>query len=340
MGAACYKCKDAESGKPGSGSETQNNGNHDNPNKAGATPAKLDNVFKGGFTEAYELKKKVASGHWEAVKKRDLSTVSVIKFTGDNHLSYDLLDDAHALKVMKAAKESNDKTVTLVPVSAIYHTKEELAVVFAPWLGMSYAEAVSKRESYSESDVANAMSQVVDALSILHQLGLVHGNLRISDILVLEGKDLQLKLGNYGTYEFVKRSSWQGPQYLSPESIEKKPITKATDVWNLGMVLYMMLVGYLPQGMDTAIEVEQKHTDNAVSKICAGTMPYAGTYWDEISDDAKNMVQSLLKAQPSNRPPILEVKDDFFLVSHNIPFEHLTETHRKFSDIAGGVKGV
>jgi serine/threonine protein kinase len=99
--------------------------------------------------------------------------------------------------------------------------------------------------------------QVCDAVSCAHRSGIVHRDLKPSNILVTpEGV---VKLLDFGIAKLIQpdpggATIWltdsglrpMTPEYASPEQIQEEELTRATDVYSLGVVLYEMLTGRRP----------------------------------------------------------------------------------------------
>lgn len=99
--------------------------------------------------------------------------------------------------------------------------------------------------------------QVCDAVSCAHRNGIVHRDLKPSNILVTpEGvvklldfgiaKLLQLDPGGATIWLTDSGLRPMTPEYASPEQIQEEELTRATDVYSLGVVLYEMLTGRRP----------------------------------------------------------------------------------------------
>ncbi len=99
--------------------------------------------------------------------------------------------------------------------------------------------------------------QVCGAVQYAHQRLIIHRDIKPSNILVTsEGSP---KLLDFGIARFLDTSGRaeatllrpMTPEYASPEQIRGEPITTATDVYSLGVVLYQLLTGHSPYRMDT-----------------------------------------------------------------------------------------
>ncbi len=125
------------------------------------------------------------------------------------------------------------------------------------WLVMEYvvsrnlAQLVRERGPLSEREAAALLAQAADALAAAHRAGIVHRDVKPSNILVTE--DNQVKLTDFG----IARSSTDltltqtgmmtgSPAYLSPEVASGLPATSASDVWALGATLFHALTGAPP----------------------------------------------------------------------------------------------
>jgi len=106
------------------------------------------------------------------------------------------------------------------------------------------------------TDALNIAIQVAAGLSYAHQRGVVHGDIKPSNIMVL-GDNL-VKIADFGiarlTSSHVNSSTESGqeeavygtPPFMSPEQIQGKSIDARSDIFSLGVVLYYMLTDRLP----------------------------------------------------------------------------------------------
>lgn len=83
------------------------------------------------------------------------------------------------------------------------------------------------------------------------------------------------------------------PGYVAPEILEGTPYDMQADMWSLGVIVYIILGGYPP-----FIEQNQREL---FRKIRKGQYQFHAEYWGQVSDDAKDLIRSLLVVKPSER---------------------------------------
>ncbi|RMG12621.1 MAG: hypothetical protein D6731_13480, partial [Planctomycetota bacterium] len=99
---------------------------------------------------------------------------------------------------------------------------------------------------------ATLLRQLLDAVGVLHEAGLVHGELRTGTIGVDRDEDAEhawvigVGLLDEGRGEPPTGLHAGVAKYLSPEQARGEPPSSAADVYSLGLVLYECLTGRLP----------------------------------------------------------------------------------------------
>ncbi|WP_051551242.1 serine/threonine-protein kinase [Nocardioides sp. URHA0020] len=125
------------------------------------------------------------------------------------------------------------------------------------WLVMEYvagatlAELVRRDGALAPDQVAPVLRQAADALAAAHAEGIVHRDVKPSNILV--APDGQAKLSDFGIARAQADASLTqtglvtgSPAYLAPEIASGQQATVASDVWSLGATMYHALAGRPP----------------------------------------------------------------------------------------------
>jgi len=106
--------------------------------------------------------------------------------------------------------------------------------------------SIIEKKELSEKATLRTIYDVALAINHLHEKNILHRDIKPENILV--DKD-GYYLADYGLSCELKdtRSEVTGsPEYVSPEILAKKPYNKSTDIWSLGVVMYVCLHGEVP----------------------------------------------------------------------------------------------
>jgi beta-lactam-binding protein with PASTA domain/tRNA A-37 threonylcarbamoyl transferase component Bud32 len=147
--------------------------------------------------------------------------------------------------------------------------------------------------------------QILAALRVAHRSGLVHRDIKPHNVLVDdEGrvKVTDFGIARAGPSQMTEAGSIIGTaQYLSPEQAQGAPVSQASDLYSVGIVLYELLTGQVPFTGETPVEIAMKH----LSKM--PTPP--SRLRPEISRDLDLVVMRALAKDPEDRYASAEEMD-------------------------------
>lgn len=156
-----------------------------------------------------------------------------------------------------------------------------------------------------ELDVVVVAEQILRAISYMHVRGICHRDLKMENILYENSsKQSTIRLIDFGisqTYEKKEgeRKPYGGAAYtLSPEVASGGEYTSKSDVWSIGVIVWILLAGDYP-----FLKTEEDlKNDEKMQRLKAGNYSFGITWKGRgISDNAKLFVQGCLKKDPEKR---------------------------------------
>ena len=147
-------------------------------------------------------------------------------------------------------------------------------------------------------DALNIAAQVAAGLHYAHQRGIVHRDIKPTNIMVLG--DYHVKIADFGIARMGTSLSLTragmivgSPLYMSPEQIRSQTVDARSDIFSLGIVLYQMLTGKLPFTGDDV---------NAVMfQIVNDDPPKPSSVDSEIPEALDRIVLKCLEKKPGDR---------------------------------------
>ncbi len=148
--------------------------------------------------------------------------------------------------------------------------------------------------------IVNIFIQVAEGLDALHDMGYVHADIKPNNVLVCQ--DGGLKIIDFGQSCPIghRKVRIQGTaDYIAPEQVERRPLTRETDVFNLGASLYWVVSG---KAFPTLISRGDRDRHNIGARTPRRLIPTPQELNPEIPAALSRLVMDACADRPSDRP--------------------------------------
>ncbi|KXN82930.1 Serine/threonine-protein kinase ppk16 [Leucoagaricus sp. SymC.cos] len=170
-----------------------------------------------------------------------------------------------------------------------------------------------EKSRLSEDETRVIFGQLCLAVAYLHEVGIVHRDLKLENVLLDE--HCRIKLGDFGFTREYDRNAFMETfcgttGYAAPEMLQRKRYQgPEVDVWSLGIILYCLLTGTLPFDDD----------DEAVmrEKIVQGD--FEDPAW--LSLEARDLTKKILEKDTSKRATIPQILAHPWFTTRNTTYE-------------------
>ena len=162
---------------------------------------------------------------------------------------------------------------------------------------------LKRYKKFDERTVSQYITELVAALDYLHSMKppVIHRDIKPENVLI--NYDGRIKLADFGWSNFLddERKTYCGtPEYLSPEMINKKSHDCSVDIWNVGVLIFELLVGKPPFSGKTQKELYANIEKNKI------------IFAADIDPLAKDLIKKILKTDPKERLSLKEIMEHAF----------------------------
>jgi serine/threonine protein kinase len=170
-----------------------------------------------------------------------------------------------------------------------------------PYISMEYIDAdnlmkhLQRRSQFPETVALAIMRQVLRGLRAAHDLGIVHRDIKPENILL--NKDGIAFITDFGiatTARRVRKREIAGtPDYMAPEQLRGEEVTRASDLYSCGVMLYRMVTGNLPFHATTISKTIEAHLTLPPDPIADDL---------DVTGETRDLIDALLRKNVADRP--------------------------------------
>ena len=231
----------------------------------------------------------------------------------------------------------------IIKLFEIFEDDTNIYLIQEYWSGGELFDQIAEKDHFDEHYAAVLFEQIIKSLLYWHKNKIWHRDLKPENFMFSMKDDANpsLKLIDFGLSRSFFQINSAGEKallrmetkagtafFMAPEVI-KGNYSSSWDMWSAGCILYVMLWGFPPFDGETQDEI--------FDWILEGEIDFSEGEWDSVSDEAKDLVSSLLTNENDRLTPRQVLKHPWFKASlgkskKTIPLNHL-EKLKDFSRI-------
>ena len=242
----------------------------------------------------YSIVKDLGHGSYGQVKKvkhKQLNEIRAMKITNKKSDS-----SKYEIEILRKISHPN-----ITNIFEIFADSKKYYVIMEFLEGGELFEAITSIGSFTEASACKVMKQILSAVYYLHSNRIVHRDLKPENIMLTQkpkNGNYQIKLIDFGTAKIFKpgkkMNKFIGTSYYIAPEVLKERYDEKCDIWSCGVILFILLCGYPPFNGNTNVDIF--HAIQNQNPI------FGGEEWEDITQEAKDLIKLMLKKNPCERP--------------------------------------
>lgn len=304
---------------------------------------------KPEFDQMYEFGAEIGKGRYASVKKcickrtKKVYAAKVIKNfrTKNSKLNMNIVENE--ITALTIAKPNS----SIVNLYEVFYNRGETILILEYATEKDLHIYLDNQGAFEEEQACKIIYQVLKAIEFLHSKQVLHLDIKPENVLLmnpLESKSLDTDSSTDETADkeiisetnklgdvHVKLCDFSFSQimvpgkpilgmmgtvaYSAPEVLQYDALTKATDMWSLGVLTHVILTEYTPFGNGTE-EINQTQTN--ILNVREKDFECSEDYFDDISYEARDFIENLIKFKPKQRMTIEQALNHKWFKKYNI----------------------
>jgi len=213
---------------------------------------------------------------------------------------------------------------------------------------------LSNDGAYSEADAARLVFEIASALAFMHGVSVLHCDIKPENLMLCSRKRrggtikiidfgcaITQPVGHYDAIDIAitdndensMSNSLEGPietgttGYWPPERFQGQKLTPAVDTWAVGIILYIMLMGFHP------FDVNCERSDEEVAAAIKENPlpPMDEIYVGHLSESAKDLICRLMEPDPLKRMTAYELMHHEWVQGETATTEKIEDSDKRLS---------
>ncbi|KAK8535155.1 hypothetical protein V6N12_056685 [Hibiscus sabdariffa] len=235
------------------------------------------------------------------------------------------------ISIMKIVKHPN-----IVRLHEVFASRTKIYIILEFVSGGELFDKIVHRVRLPENECRRYFQQLIDAVAHCHSKGVYHRDLKPENLLLDSSGNL--KVSDFGLSALPQQgggllhTTCGTPNYVAPEVLGNEGYDgAAADVWSCGVILFVIMAGYLP--------FDEIDLPTLYKKISAAQ--FSCPFW--FSPEAKSLIKKILDPNPKTRIKIEGIRKDPWFMKHYVAVKpreeeeevNLDDVMAVFDDIEG-----
>ncbi|KAK9269490.1 hypothetical protein L1049_001265 [Liquidambar formosana] len=225
------------------------------------------------------------------------------------------------ISIMKIVRHPN-----IVRLHEVLASRIKIYIILEFVTGGELFDRIVHQGRLAENESRRYFQQLIDAVAHCHSKGVYHRDLKPENLLLDSHGDL--KVSDFGLSALPQKgvgllhTTCGTPNYVAPEVLSHQGYDgAAADVWSCGVILYVLMAGYLPFDETDLPTLYQKI--NAAEFSCP--------FW--FSPEAKSLIHRILDPNPKTRIQIEGIKNDPWFRKNYVAVGHREDEEVNLDDV-------
>lgn len=284
----------------------------DEDEERGGTPRRMSSILEEDcekfhkselkkFHELYDMHEELGKGTFGVVKMGELKSNPSEKFaikvlTKSEMEEFDKGALHYEISILRQLEHKN-----IIQLYKVFSEPDEFYLVTELVCGGELFHRLVEKDSYSEKEAHDCGCVLVTAIQYMHSKQIAHRDLKAENLLLTSKEDdSSIKIADFGFAKHAPtptslKTQCGSPAEIAPEILGRKHYGVKCDMWSVGVILYSLIGGYPP------FYAEDGDQDELFRKISAGDWEFHEDWWGHVSQEAKDMIASVLVVDPVRR---------------------------------------
>jgi serine/threonine protein kinase len=191
------------------------------------------------------------------------------------------------------------KHPNIIEIKELFEDDDYFYLVMERMRGGDVFDKLIQIKKFNEADAKQLVRTLLIATEFFHSQNVAHRDLKPQNLLLKSNHNTHdIVISDFGfscrVHKPMSLTTRCGtPSYVAPEVLKNAPYDQSVDMWSIGVIIYVLLCGYPPFADSNQSELFRR--------IRMSNWKFRGEEWENISDDAKDLIRGLLVANPIQR---------------------------------------